>query len=164
MTVARRRRPFSGGFTLLELVIALALLALLVTMAAPVFQVNAQRQKEAELRAVLREIRGAIDAFKRASDEGRIAHDAEATGYPATLRMLVEGVADARDPRAARLYFLRRVPRDPLHADGTAPAEETWGLRSYASPPDAPAPGDDVFDVYSLSPQRALDGSYYRDW
>lgn len=160
----RRRRSTGRGFTLLELVIALALLALLVSMAAPVFQLNAQREKEVQLRAALREIRSAIDAYRQAADEGRVARDAETSGYPPSLHALVDGVPDARASRGARIYFLRRVPRDPMHGDATVPAEETWGLRSYASPPETPAAGEDVFDVYSLSAARALDGSRYGDW
>ena len=86
------------------------------------------------------------------------------TGYPPDLYALVDGVEDARDPGRSMIYFLRRVPRDPYFPDPSAPAEETWGLRSYASPPDAPRPGDDVFDVYSLSSRVGLNGVPYRDW
>ena len=83
--------------------------------------------------------------------------------YPPTLELLVEGVTDARSPQGAKLYLLRRLPRDPFAA-ADLPAARTWGLRTYASPPDDPRPGADVFDVFSLSTDRALDGTAYRAW
>ena len=116
------------GFTLIELSIALVVLAVLVTMAAPTLKLQAQRQKETELRGALRDLRGAIDAYKR-----------------------------------ARMHFLRRIPRDPMstanEANGAA-----WGLRSYASPADAPSPGVDVYDVYSRAEGAGLNGLPYRQW
>jgi general secretion pathway protein G len=156
---ARARR----GFTLLELVIALAILAILVSMATPMLQVEAQRRKEAELRAALRELRTAIDRYRAAVDEGRVRRAADASGYPPTLDVLVSGVPDAKSPTGARIYFLRRVPRDPMVQDDTAGSPD-WGLRSYASPPDNPQAGDDVFDVYSRSPRVGLNGVPYRLW
>lgn len=152
------------GFTLLELVIALAILALLVTMAAPVVQLQIQRQKETELRAALRDIRNAIDAYKRAADSGRIAKAADASGYPARLEVLVDGVSDLRDPKARPLHFLRRIPRDPLLSDASLSAVQTWGQRSSRSPPSEPAAGDDVFDIFSLSSRKAINGTPYREW
>lgn len=157
-TVQRR------GFTLIELVIALAILAVLVTMAAPVVKVQIQRQKETELRIALREIRSALDAYKRAGDDGLIARRADASGYPPRLEELVVGLPNLKDPQSRRIYFLRRIPRDPMHPDPATPAAQTWALRSYASPPEAPAEGADVFDVYSRSERTALDGTRYRDW
>ena len=152
------------GFTLIELVITVAIVALLSTMALPLVQLTVQRVKEQELKAALREIRSALDAYKLASDQGRVETEADASGYPPTLETLVEGIEDARDPEAAKIYFLRRVPRDPFFPDGSVPAAQTWGLRSYLSPPEDPQPGDDVYDVHSLSTGTALDGSLYRDW
>lgn len=152
------------GFTLLEIVIALAILSILVTMATPVVQLQLQRQKESELRAALRDIRNAIDAYKRAADTGRIAKSADASGYPPQLNVLVEGIRDARDAKARPIFFLRRVPRDPFATDATLPAAQTWGQRSSRSPPSEPAAGDDVFDVYSLSGKRAINGTLYREW
>lgn len=145
------------GFTLIELSIALAVLAVLVTMAAPTLRLQAQRQRETELRAALRDIRGALDAYKRAAVEGRIKLPADASGYPPTLATLVDGVPDAGRSDGQRIYFLRRLPRDPL-TDGD------WALRSYASPPDAPAAGADVFDVASRAPGVGLNGVPYRAW
>ncbi len=153
----------SRGFTLLELVIALAILSILVLMATPVVQLQAQREKESALRAALRDIRNAIDGYKRAADAGKIAKTVDASGYPARLESLVEGIRDASDPKARPIYLLRRVPRDPF-ADVALPAGQTWGKRSSRSPPSEPAEGEDVFDVYSLSDRRAINGTMYRDW
>ena len=147
------------GFTLIELSIALAVLAVLVTMAVPSLRVQAQRQKETEFRAALRDIRGALDAYKRAAQEGRIKLPADASGYPTSLDKLVEGVADVGRSDGARIYFLRRVPRDLFSADGAG-----WGLRSYASSAESPSAGVDVFDVYSLSAGVGLNGVPYREW
>jgi len=152
------------GFTLIELVITVAIVGLLATAAFPLAQLASRRAKEQELRFALREIRDAIDRYKIAVEEGRIVQEVGQTGYPPTLDALTEGVDDAKSPESARIYFLRRIPRDPFYPDGTAPASETWGLRSYASPPDDPQPGEDVFDVYSLSPGVAISGAHYRDW
>ena len=105
-----------------------------------------------------------IDAYKKAADEGRVVLEVGQTGYPPTLDALVEGVSDARNPESAAIYFLRRVPRDPFYPDPDAPASTTWSLRSYASPPDDPQPGDDVYDVHSLSNGTSLAGDAYRDW
>lgn len=157
-------RTGSRGFTLIEISVALAVLAVLVSMAAPVLRLQAQRQQEAELRQALREIRGALDAYQRAVKEGRVRLAADASGYPASLELLVEGVPDASRADARRLYFLRRLPRDPMHPQPELPAARTWGQRSYASPHDRPAAGADVFDVYSLSERVGLNGVPYRDW
>jgi general secretion pathway protein G len=145
------------GFTLLELVITVAILGLLASVALPLAEVAVQRGKEQELRRALREIRDAIDAYKRASDEGVIEKAADRSGYPPTLAVLAEGAVDKRDAKGGRVYFLRRVPSDPVSG-------EPWGLRSYASPPDAPQSGHDVFDVHSKSLQRGLNGIAYREW
>jgi len=153
-----------AGFTLLELVIAVAILSVLVVMAVPVVQLELQRQKETELRQDLRALRAAIDAYKRATDEGRIPRKADASGYPPRLEDLMRGVADTKDLKARPIYFLRRIPRDPLNKDMSLAAADTWGKRSYESPPDAPAEGEDVFDVYSLSAGTGIDGVPYRDW
>lgn len=152
------------GFTLIELVVTVAIIGVLVAGAVPLLELGAQRSREAELRTALRQIRTAIDAYKAAADAGRIARAADASGYPPRLSVLVDGVRDLKDADGARIYFLRRVPRDPFFRDVAAPAEATWGLRSYASPPEAPAAGADVFDVYSLADGVGLDGVPYREW
>lgn len=154
----------SRGFTLVELMITVAIVGLLATAAFPLAEVASRRAKEQDLRLALRDIRDALDSYKAAYDQGRIERVVGETGYPPDLYALVDGVEDARDPGRSMIYFLRRVPRDPFFPDPSAPAEETWGLRSYASPPDAPRPGDDVFDVYSLSSRVGLNGVPYRDW
>jgi general secretion pathway protein G len=145
------------GFTLIELLITVAILALLASAALPLAELSVQRGKEQDLRRSLREIREAIDTYRRATDEGAIDKPLGKTGYPPTLAVLAEGAVDKRDPKGKRIYFLRRVPADPVSG-------EPWGLRSYASPPDAPKDGDDVFDVYSKSDATGLNGVPYKEW
>lgn len=153
-----------GGFTLIEVLITAAIVATLASVAVPLAETQVQRGREHELRRALREIRDALDAWKRASDEGRIQRPTDQSGYPPTLDALVEGVIDARSPRGARIYFLRRVPRDPFYGDSDTPPERTWALRSYESPASAPRPGRDVFDVASTSERRGLNGISYSQW
>ncbi|MHB1077678.1 type II secretion system protein, partial [Thiobacillus sp.] len=152
------------GFSLIELMVTLAILALLASMAVPFAQLVQQRHKETELRDALRQIRTALDAYKQGVKEGRVDSPADASGYPPDLDVLWQGVADKTKPDATKIYFLRRLPRDPFFPDTAVTPAETWGLRSYASPPDAPAPGRDVYDVYSLSPATGLNGVPYREW
>ncbi len=162
-TAFRCRLPRSGGFTLIELLAVLGIMAILALATIPYAHLHQARLKEVQLRTALREIRSALDAYKRASDEGRVSRVADASGYPPDLRTLVDGVEDLRSPTRARLFFLRRLPRDPF-ADPALPAEQTWTTRSYASPPDDPRPGADVFDVFSRSSRTGLDGKPYKDW
>src|SRR5437660_4266327 len=152
------------GFTLIELVIPVAIVALLASVALPVSELAVQRTKEQELRRTLRQIREAIDSYKQASDEGLIQKSVGDSGYPKKLEDLAEGVDDQKSAKKEKVYFLRRVPRDPLNADPTLSAAATWGKRSYASPPDDPRDGDDVFDVFSLAPGKGINGQPYRDW
>ena len=156
-------RAGSRGFALIELLISVAILGLLAGGAMTFADLAVQRNNEELLRGNLREIRQAIDAYKAASDAKRIKRDLDETGYPRTLSELVEGVPDITSPKSARIYFLRRLPRDPF-ADASLPAEATWGLRSYASAPDNPQPGRDVFDVHSMSPRKGLNGQPYEAW
>jgi len=152
------------GFTLIELVITVAIVALLASIALPVTELAVQRGKEQDLRRSLREIREAIDGYKQASDEGRVRKSINESGYPKKLEMLVEGVEDEKSPKRDKIYFLRRLPRDPFSSDPTLTAGATWGKRSYASPPDDPKDGDDVFDVFSLAPGKGINGQPYREW
>jgi general secretion pathway protein G len=152
------------GFTLIELLITVAIVALLASVALPVSELAVQRTREQELHRTLRQIREAIDAYKQASDEGRIRKSIGESGYPKRLEELAEGVEDQKSPKKDKIYFLRRVPRDPLATDPTLSASSTWGKRSYASPPDDPREGDDVFDVFSLAQGKGINGLPYRDW
>ena len=157
-----RKRP--AGFTLIELVITVAIIGLLASAAFPLASMAIQREKETQLRAALRDIRSAIDAYKMAAEQGRIMVESDASGYPPNLRALYEGVQDGSSPEKKLIFFMRQLPRDPFYPDGGASAEDTWGLRSYASPPDDPQPGDDVFDVHSLALTKGLNGVPYREW
>lgn len=154
----------SRGFTLIELVITVAIVGILASAAIPLGQLGAKRSKESELRTALRDIRNALDAYKKAYDEGRVEKRVDASGYPPSLEILVEGVPDLRDPNRKVMRFLRRVPRDPMYPDMTEKPADTWGKRSYLSPPDAPLAGADVYDVFSLSTDRGLNGLPYREW
>lgn len=145
------------AFTLVELLVTVALVSLLASIALPVGSTIAQGARERELREALRTIRLALDEYKKAGDNGRIARPAGESGYPRRLEDLL-GVRDAQDPAGGTLRFLRRIPSDPLAPDGK------WGLRSYASSHERPAAGRDVYDVYSRAQGRGLDGIAYKDW
>lgn len=149
-----------AGFTIIEMLAVMAILGVLVAMALPLVELTIKRAKERELKQALWEIRHAIDAYKDASDNGAIARQEGASGYPPSLAVLVAG-APSLDSRH-RIYWLRRIPVDPFVPD--APADARWGLRSYASPPEAPTAGRDVYDVFSLSAASAINGTSYRDW
>jgi general secretion pathway protein G len=152
------------GFTLIELLVVLAVLGVLATLTVPMAQLMVQRQKEQELRVALRSIREAIDAYKRASDEGRIRRRVGETGFPRTLEALVDGDPDQRDPKLRPIRLLRRIPGDPMAADPALEPAATWALRSYASDATDPQPGDDVYDVRSPSAGTGLNGVAYRLW
>lgn len=145
------------------MVVVVAIVGILASAAMPFVQYGEHRLKERELRHALREMRVAIDAYRQATDEGRIVRKVDASGYPPDLAALTDGVADAKTPDARKIYFLRRIPRDPF-APPETPADDMWGLRSYASPSTEPKAGDDVFDVYSLNPGTGSNGAPYRDW
>ena len=162
-----RRAPanlaHAGGYTFVEILIVTTILLILASAVMPLVQVTAQRQREAELRRSLRELRTAIDRYKDAADQGVIAKSeikANSENYPPDLETLVEGVAMANDATGRKLRFgLRRIPIDPM----TNSTE--WGLRSYQDEPDSSSWGrQNVFDVYTKSEATALNGTTYRDW
>jgi len=176
MITRRRRRQ---GFTLTELMVVCAVLAILAGAALPVAKTAVKREREIELRRELRFIRDAVDAYKRLADEGKIEIEDESEGYPPDLETLVKGVETQEDSTneggnegtnesgdsgasaAGKkiVKFLRRIPKDPM-TNST-----DWGLRSYQDAPDSTVWGkENVYDVYSKSQAKALDGSRYRDW
>ena len=153
----------SKGFTFIELMVTLVILGVLASIAMPLVQVNIQRHKEQKLSDSLRQIREAIDAYKKASDEGRVRKSIDESGYPASLSMLVDGVEDIKDPKRNKIFFLRKLPRDPMQSDMNE-AFDNWGKRSYQSTAVEPKEGDDVFDIYSTSSDIGLNGVAYREW
>lgn len=145
------------GFTLAELVMVVALVAVLAAVALPTAKFTIKRQREAELRLALRQMRNAIDEHKRLADQGMIQVELGTEGYPKELEVLVEGVDVVG--QTVKKKFLRRIPIDPM----TGEAE--WGMRSYQDEPDSRTWGrQNVYDVYSLSAATALDGTKYKDW
>lgn len=157
-------KRFARGFTLIELVVVVAIVGILASAVFPVADLVAHRAREEELRVALRQIRDAIDAYKRAADAGLIEKAADANGYPKTLDDLVMGVANKKQPDKQAIYFLRRLPRDPMNPDVSASPAASWATRAYASPPDDPEEGDDVFDVHSRSTKPGLNGVAYSEW
>jgi len=151
-----------GGYSFVELLVVVTIVLVLASGVLPLARVTVQRQREIELRRVLRELRTAIDKHKDAVDTGQIGGTDVKTGnegYPADLQVLVDGVTAANDASGRKLRFLRRIPIDPMTKT------TDWGLRSYQDKPDATNwGGQNVFDVYTKSTGTALDGTRYRDW
>lgn len=152
------------GFTFIEMVVTLAIMGLLAAVAMPMIELTVQRNREKELRGALMQIREALDAYKKHSDQGRIPLKIGESGYPKTLEELVEGVTDVKSPQRQKVFFLRRLPRDPMSPDVGLSAGDSWGKRSYSSPPDDPREGEDVFDVFSRSTAVGLNGIPYNQW
>lgn len=153
------------GFTLIEMIVTLALLATLAAAAAPLMRNYHQRQQETQLRESLRTLRDAIDRYHQASVDGIIEKKTSESGYPPTLKSLVEGVRDKTSPTGAMIYFLRHIPRDPMCDCEGKNDEETWRLRASTQPPgDFSGGGKDVFDVISTSTASGLNGVPYAQW
>jgi len=151
-----RRRE--AGFTLAELVMVASVLTVLAMATLPVAKFTAKRSKEAELKSDLREMRMAIDEYKRYSDAGLIPMELGTEGYPKKLDVLVEGVQLVGQVDK-KLKLLRRIPVDPMTG------KDEWGLRSYQDAPDATSwGGENIYDVYSLSKGAGLNGVPYRKW
>ncbi len=158
------RRDVISGFTIVELLVTIVIIGILASAAIPMTELAFQRSKEQDLRNSLREIRTAIDAYKQAGDDGHIERKMTESGYPHTLEELVNGAIDAKNPKGGKLYFLRRIPRDPFDGDSSMSADKTWGKRSYASSSNEPKAGEDVYDVYSLALGVGLNSIPYREW
>jgi general secretion pathway protein G len=158
------------GFTLIEMLVTVVIVAILASAVFPLTHLAHKRAKEAQLRQALHEIRMAIDAYKRAADSGHIVIKSGDSGFPPTLLALVSGVDDAKPTtvdgmqKAGKIYFLRRIPRDPLEDDLGVQPQDTWGLRCYASSHEEPKAGVDVFDVYSRSKALGLNDQPYKEW
>ena len=154
------RRKGQRGITLVEMIVAFTILALLAALSVPLARFKVRREHERELRFALREMRSAIDRYKDACDQGvlgppKIGSDC----YPETLEVLVEGVKMANDPSGKKIRFLRRIPRDPF----TNTRE--WGMRATQDDPASISwGGQNVFDVFSKTMERAGDGTAYSDW
>jgi general secretion pathway protein G len=147
-----------AGFTLIELIVTMAIMSILAAGILPLSQGTYTRTKELELTRNLRIIRTSLDEYKKLSDEGKIPKNADESGYPKSLEILVEGV-DIKDAVVFKKKFLRKIPKDPFSENGK------WGLRSYFDEPESETwGGQDIYDIYSTSDKQALDGSYYKDW
>lgn len=152
------------GFTMIELLAVMAILGVLAAAVLPLGETLLVAHKERELKVALKEIRGALDDYRRTFGSDPTTTEVGSSGFPPDLQSLVQGVPDTRAHRSGhRLYFLRAIPRDPF-ADPALPPEKTWQLRSYASPAERPEAGTDVYDVHSTSSAKALDGSLYASW
>lgn len=153
-----------AGFSYIEIVFTVAILALLATSATPYLENTILRNKEKLLRENLREIRGAIDAYKVAYDGGKVTKIIGESGYPKTLEVLEEGITDITTPDKRTIRFIRKIPADPMYEGRPTSAANTWAKRSYDSEADEPKEGNDVFDIYSFSIKKGLNGISYNQW
>lgn len=156
-------RERNRGFTLIEMLVTLTIVAILASAALPLAKVAVKRQKEIELKRNLRLLREAFDAYKKMADEKKFEFDEDTEGYPANLDILVEGIEikeSEEGEEVIRIHkFLRRIPKDPMTNS------KEWGLRSYQDELDSNVwGGENVYDVYTKSPGTALDGTKYREW
>ena len=157
-----KRTARSRGYTFVELLVVSTIIMILASAVMPLARISATRQREAELRRALREMRTAIDKYKDAADTGVIGSleiKVGSEGYPPDLETLIEGVTPANDASGRKLKYLRKVPIDPMTHN------TDWGLRSYQDKPDATRwGGENVFDVHTTFEGTALDGTKYRNW
>ncbi|QSR71963.1 type II secretion system protein [Aeromonas jandaei] len=155
----------SNGFTLIEMLVTLSLLTILLSITLPVSELIKQREKESELQRRLLLIRTAIDAYHLAVQEGKIDKSASQSSYPPNLQTLVQGVVDKTSPNGNKIYFLRRMPADPMcvKCEERQP-EETWDTRSYQSSHEDFHAGEDVYDIRSKSTKIGINGVPYHDW
>jgi general secretion pathway protein G len=154
-------RKRTGGFSLVELIVTVALVSILIGLALPLARNTIQREKEKELRQALRDMRAAIDRYKTAADGGQIMADAMANGYPPDLETLANGV-DLLTAVGKKIYFMRAVPIDPM---SECRCNTDWDLRSDQDDPTAGSwGGQDVFDIHTKSSGTAMDGTKYKDW
>ncbi len=159
-------KKICAGFTLIEMLVTLALVGIAASVALPLASVMETRAKETELRRSLRTIRQALDNYKSAADAGAIDKKTGASGYPPSLDVLVTGVprSTALGFSATPMVFLRSIPRDPFYEDKETPAANTWNVRGYGSKPGDFGSPSDVFDVSSKSEKTGMDGSKLSDW
>jgi len=155
---------FQRGFTLIEMMVCLALLATLASAAIPIYQRQEQQRNEEELRVALRDIRSAIDRYGQLVEEGIIEKDADMTNWPASLDLLVDGVVNKKSPNKEKIYLLRRIPRDPFCDCDGRKNTETWRVRASTQAPGETTGGKDVWDVSSTSSQPGLNGIPYAQW
>ncbi len=157
--IAVAKKPGERGLTLVELIVAFTIMALLTGMAVPLARYKVQRDKERELRYALRELRKAIDDYKDATLAGKIEVKLGTEGYPENLQILMDGVKLSQDPTGKKIKFLRRIPLDPMTNT------RDWGMRSMQDDPSSKSWGrQNVFDIYTKSFERARDGTQYADW
>lgn len=152
------------GLTLIELVIVVAIIGILASAVAPLANLSKKRAKEFELKRTLRILRSGIDKYKKAYDNKNIDNEIGRSGYPESFLELIEGVKDVKDPNGRMIYFLRRLPRDPMSTNEFIPPEETWEIRAYDNEPDDFSGGEDIYDIRSSSDNIALDGTAYKEW
>ena len=155
--VSKRKQ---AGFTFIELIVVVVIISVLAAVSIPMVKTSVQREKEIQLRRSLRLIRTALDEFKEFVEKNRIKVDEESYGYPETLEDLVEGI-EYRDRKNNKRIkkFLRKIPSDPITNSFQ------WGLRSYQDDRDSEEwGGENVWDIYSKSEKKALNGSYYKEW
>ena len=152
------------GLTLIELVIVVAIIGILASAVAPLANISKKRAKEFELKRSLRILRSGIDRYKKAYVDKKIDNEIGRSGYPESLLELIEGVKDVKDPGGRMIYFLRRLPRDPMNMNEFISAGETWEIRAYENEPGDFSGGEDIYDIRSSSDEIALDGTAYKEW